>query len=135
VDRGQRRLGVRDVIQLGLNFATAALVFLTTIVLLSLMDSFISPAVFSVIAVGSLSYFFAEPAETVCCVVEDSGPGIDPTYLPHLFESFFTTKDTGMGMGLSIWRSIIEALDGHIEAGTAVCSFWSQIRQVLLGLW
>lgn len=54
--------------------------------------------------------------ETVCCVVEDSGPGIDPTYLPHLFESFFTTKDTGMGMGLSICRSIIEAHDGHIEA-------------------
>jgi K+-sensing histidine kinase KdpD len=47
--------------QLGLNFATTALVFLTTIVLLSLMDSFISSAVFSVIAVGSLSYFFAQP--------------------------------------------------------------------------
>src|SRR5882762_4682886 len=54
--------------------------------------------------------------ETVCCVVEDSGPGIDPTHLPHLFDSFFTTKNTGMGMGLSICRSIIEAHDGHIEA-------------------
>lgn len=48
-------------LQLGLNFATTALVFLTIIVLLSLMDSLISSAVFSVIAVGSLSYFFAEP--------------------------------------------------------------------------
>jgi PAS domain S-box-containing protein len=54
--------------------------------------------------------------ETVCCIIEDSGPGIDPTHLPHLFDSFFTTKDTGMGMGLSICRSIIEAHDGHIEA-------------------
>jgi PAS domain S-box-containing protein len=54
--------------------------------------------------------------ETVCCVIEDSGPGIDPTHLPRLFDSFFTTKDTGMGMGLSICRSIIEAHDGHIEA-------------------
>jgi PAS domain S-box-containing protein len=54
--------------------------------------------------------------ETVCCVIEDSGPGIDRTHLPHLFDSFFTTKDTGMGMGLSICRSILEAHDGHIEA-------------------
>ena len=54
--------------------------------------------------------------ETVCCVIEDSGPGIDPTHLPRLFDSFFTTKDTGMGMGLTISRSIIEAHDGHIHA-------------------
>jgi C4-dicarboxylate-specific signal transduction histidine kinase len=54
--------------------------------------------------------------ETVCCIVEDSGPGIDPKHLPRLFDSFFTTKDTGMGMGLPISRSIIEAHDGHIEA-------------------
>jgi C4-dicarboxylate-specific signal transduction histidine kinase len=53
---------------------------------------------------------------TVCCVIEDSGPGIDPTHLSYLFDSFFTTKDTGMGMGLSICRSIIEAHDGHIQA-------------------
>jgi signal transduction histidine kinase len=54
--------------------------------------------------------------ETVWCAIEDSGPGIDPTHLPRLFESFFTTKDTGMGMGLSICRSIIEAHDGHVQA-------------------
>jgi PAS domain S-box-containing protein len=54
--------------------------------------------------------------ETVCCIIEDSGPGIDPTHLPHLFDRFFTTKDGGMGMGLPICRSIIEAHDGHIQA-------------------
>jgi PAS domain S-box-containing protein len=54
--------------------------------------------------------------ETVRCNVEDSGPGIDPTHLPRLFDNFFTTKDTGMGMGLSICRSIIEAHEGHILA-------------------
>jgi signal transduction histidine kinase len=54
--------------------------------------------------------------ETVCCSIEDSGPGIDPTHLPRLFDSFFTTKDSGMGMGLPICRSIIEAHGGSIRA-------------------
>jgi signal transduction histidine kinase len=54
--------------------------------------------------------------ETVCCSIEDSGPGIDPTHLPRLFDGFFTTKDSGMGMGLPICRSIIEAHEGSIRA-------------------
>jgi PAS domain S-box-containing protein len=55
-------------------------------------------------------------AETVCCIIEDSGPGIDAEHLPHLFDSFFTTKETGMGLGLPIAQSIIEAHSGHIRA-------------------
>jgi C4-dicarboxylate-specific signal transduction histidine kinase len=55
-------------------------------------------------------------AGTVCCVIEDSGPGIGPRCLPHLFESFFSTKDSGMGMGLAISHSIIEAHGGQIQA-------------------
>ena len=54
--------------------------------------------------------------ETVRCIVEDSGPGIDVEHLPHLFDSFFTTKETGMGLGLPIARSIIEAHNGVIRA-------------------
>ncbi|NEV01037.1 PAS domain S-box protein [Bradyrhizobium uaiense] len=48
------------------------------------------------------------------CSVEDSGPGIATDHLPRLFESFFSTKQGGMGMGLSICHSIIEAHGGRI---------------------
>lgn len=49
------------------------------------------------------------------CVIEDSGPGIAPEHLDRMFESFFTTKEGGMGMGLPICRSIIEAHGGRIQ--------------------
>jgi signal transduction histidine kinase len=46
----------------------------------------------------------------------DSGPGIDAAHLERVFEAFFTTKPTGVGMGLSICRSIINAHDGRLWA-------------------
>jgi signal transduction histidine kinase len=49
--------------------------------------------------------------------VADTGPGIRPEHLPQLFESFFTTKQNGMGLGLSIARSIVQAHGGRIWAG------------------
>jgi C4-dicarboxylate-specific signal transduction histidine kinase len=48
--------------------------------------------------------------------VSDIGPGIEPDKLKEVFEPFFTTKAQGMGMGLSIVRTIVEAHHGHIIA-------------------
>jgi len=58
-----------------------------------------------------------EPAgEEVHFKVRDAGTGIDPAGAERLFESFYTTKEDGMGIGLSVSRSIIEAHDGRLWA-------------------
>jgi signal transduction histidine kinase len=54
--------------------------------------------------------------DKVLVAVRDTGPGIDPDRLERVFDSFYTTKPSGMGLGLSICRSIVDAHGGRLWA-------------------
>lgn len=57
----------------------------------------------------------------------DNGTGVAPGSVPLLFEAFFTTKAEGLGLGLSLSRTIIEAHGGHLEVDIGVpgeTTFW-----------
>ena len=72
-------------------------------------------------------------ARRTLVAVRDTGPGLSPQGLTRLFEAFYTTKPQGLGMGLAISRSIIEAHGGRLWAGAntprgAVFAFALPIR-------
>jgi len=57
-----------------------------------------------------------QPPNSVLISIADSGTGIDPKDINHIFDAFFTTKSNGMGMGLSICKSIIDDHGGRLWA-------------------
>jgi len=79
-------------------------------------------------AVRDLTVRTTREGDAVVVEVADSGPGVAAEDTDRLFNAFFTTKPTGMGMGLSICKSIVEAHGGRIhvrrgEGGGAVFAF------------
>jgi PAS domain S-box-containing protein len=89
--------------------------------LLQVMLNLIINAVEAMTGIGSalrelqISTSRTEP-DVVVVAVRDSGPGFDLTNLERVFEAFYTTKPSGLGMGLSICHSIIEAHGGRLWA-------------------
>jgi C4-dicarboxylate-specific signal transduction histidine kinase len=65
----------------------------------------------------TISSTLAEPSG-VLIAVKDTGMGLDPAAAQRMFQPFFTTKPDGLGMGLSICRSIIEARGGRLSVST-----------------
>jgi signal transduction histidine kinase len=60
-----------------------------------------------------------DPSGRVLVAVRDPGPGLNPGTVGRVFDAFYTTKPGGMGMGLSICRSIVEARGGRIWASSS----------------
>ena len=57
-----------------------------------------------------------QPSGSIVVLVQDSGVGVDPKHSSRMFEAFYTTKAQGIGMGLTISRSIVEAHGGQLWA-------------------
>jgi PAS domain S-box-containing protein len=74
------------------------------------------------------------PQNEITLTVKDNGPGIDPNILPHIFDAFITSKDTGTGLGLTITHDIIQQHRGRIVAendpqGGAIFHIWLPIHE------
>jgi two-component system NtrC family sensor kinase len=85
---------------------------------------------------GSLSVqteFIPDEDKILLCV-SDTGLGIDPEVMPHIFEPFFTNKETGTGLGLTITSDIIRQHNGAITAennpgGGATFKVWLPVHK------
>ena len=63
----------------------------------------------------SVAFLRMETNQSIQITVSDTGPGIKPEDLPHLFDPYFTTKTSGTGLGLAIVHKIIESHKGEIQ--------------------
>lgn len=64
---------------------------------------------------GTLTLAVSAGARRLCFMVADTGPGIAPEDMPHIFDPYFTTKSQGTGLGLAMVHKIVEAHEGRID--------------------
>jgi two-component system C4-dicarboxylate transport sensor histidine kinase DctB len=76
----------------------------------------INNAVQAVDEQGEIAIACERQQEWVLIHVDDSGPGLDQQALEHIFDPFYTTKKTGLGLGLSISARIMDSMNGHLSA-------------------
>ena len=69
---------------------------------------------------GTLTVSCRLDRQDACIQITDTGTGIAPEHLPHLFDPFFSTKDAGMGLGLSVVKQIVEQHLGTIQVESHV---------------
>jgi len=75
---------------------------------------------------GTLTLCAEVEGDEVLLHVRDTGPGIDPAHMKHLFDPLFTTKEMGIGLGLPTAQNLVEANGGRIEVESKVevgCTF------------
>ena len=78
---------------------------------------------------GAVATRVSREADRVTIAIDDDGPGIEPDVARHVFDPLFTTKASGMGLGLALCREVVRAHGGDISAtqaptGGARFSFW-----------
>ncbi|AXK39669.1 sensor histidine kinase [Crenobacter cavernae] len=66
---------------------------------------------------GRVGFSLERHGESLCCSIEDDGPGIAPEAFEHVFEPFFTTRSGGTGLGLAIVKRLAEELGGTVSCG------------------
>ena len=117
---GSREHGIEVQVQLD---PDADLVFVDRIQIQQVLTNLIRNAIDAMIDSSQRSLVIrtvAEPDEFVTFTVEDTGPGISESVAAELFQPFVTSKSSGMGIGLSICRTIVESHGGRI---------WFETRQ------
>ena len=111
---GSREHGIEVQVQLD---PDADLVFVDRIQIQQVLTNLIRNAIDAMIDSSQKSLIIrtaAEPQDNVTVTVEDTGPGISESVVAELFQPFVTSKSAGMGIGLSICRTIVESHGGRI---------------------